>query len=131
MAESCLFLLFCSALSLVNPRPKEQQNLEITSLTVLYSNVRGLHQAYGELCKSCLEVRPSLVCLTETHLHADAADSFCPPGYVIVARQDRTKYGGRVLILTMETILFDEDDTFTISSFSLVLCSMEQAISPL
>ena len=78
---------------------------------MLYSNIRGVRQASGELCKTCSEVRPSLVCLTETHLFADATDDFCPPGYVVAARHDRTKYGGGVLILAMETILFDEVDT--------------------
>ena len=43
---------------------------------VLYFNVRGLLQACGELCKTCLELRPSIICLTETHLRDDATDSF-------------------------------------------------------
>ena len=63
----------------MNPCPKEQQDLEKTSLAVLYSNVHGLRQVCGELCKTCSIVRPSLVCLTETHLFANATDDFCPP----------------------------------------------------
>ena len=58
MAESREFLPFCSARSLVNPRPNERQNLEKTSLLmVLYSNVHGLHQARGELCRMQLAGR--------------------------------------------------------------------------
>ena len=116
MAESRKFLPFCSASNSVNLHPNERQNLEKTSLLmVLYSNVRGLHQACGELCKTCSELRPYIVCLTETHLNADASDSFCPLGYVVAARCDRTKYGGGVLILMQETILFEEIDTSTVA----------------
>ena len=53
--------------------------------------------------------------MTETHLNADATDSFCPLGYVVAARRDRTKYGGGVLILTQETILFEEIDTSAVA----------------
>ena len=116
MAESREFLPFCSGRNSVNPRPNERQSLEKTSLlSVLYSNVRGLHQARGELCKTCSELRPSIVCLTETHLNADATDSFCPLGYAVAARRDRTKYGGGMLILMQETNLFEEIDTSTVA----------------
>ena len=120
MAESHEFLPFCSAMTSVNPRPTECQNLEKTSLTVLYSNIRGLHQARGELCKTCSEFRPSIVCLTETHLLADATDSFCPLGYVVAARRDRSLHGGVVLILAQEAILFEEIDTSTIAVLETV-----------
>ena len=113
MVESHEFL--CSARTSVNPRPTDRQNLEKTSLTVLYSNVRGLHQARGELCKTCSELRPSIVCLTETHLLADATDSFCPLGYVVAVRRDISKHGGGVLILAQEAILFEEIDTSAIA----------------
>ena len=116
MSESRESLPFCSALTSVNTRPKEHQNLERTSfMTVLYSNVRGLHQARGDLCKTCSEHRPAIVCLTETHLRDDATDSFCPQDYVVAARRDRTKHGGGVLILVQETVLFEEIDTSIIA----------------
>ena len=99
----------------MNPRPTEHQSLEKTSLTVLYCNVRGLRQACGELCKTCSELRPSIVCLTKKHLFADATDSFCPLGYVVAARHDRSKHGGGVLILAQEAISFEEIDTSTIA----------------
>ena len=61
------------------------------------------------------ETRPSIVCLTETHLLADATDSFCPSGYVVAARRDRSRHGGGVLILAQEAILFEEIDASTIA----------------
>ena len=85
-------------------------------MTVLYANVHLLRQAYGELCKTCLSLHPAIVCLTETHLFEDATDSICPTGYVVVARRDRSKHGGGVIILVREAVLFDEVDTTTISS---------------
>ena len=116
MAELCSFLPFCSASTLVNSLPNEHQNLEKTSFsTLLYSNVRGLRQASGELCRMCTEFHPSIVCLSETHLCDDATDSFCPPGYVVAARRDRSKHGGGVLILLREVILFEEIDTAVFS----------------
>ena len=62
-----------------------------------------------------MEFHPSVVCLSETHLYDDAPDSFCPPGYVVAARRDRSKHGGGVLILIREYILFEEIDTATFS----------------
>ena len=95
MAELRSPLPFCSASTSVNPLPKEHQNLEKTSFsTLLYSNVRGLRQASGELCRVCMDLYPSIVCLPETHLCDDATDSFCPSGYVVAARRHRSKYGG-------------------------------------
>ena len=67
------------------------------------------------MCKTCSELCPAIVCLTETHLRDDATDSFCPQDYVVAARRDRTKYGGGVLILAQETILFEEIDTSIIA----------------
>ena len=61
-------LPFCGARTSVTTFPEEQQDLERTSLAVLYSNVRSLRQAYGELCKTCTTHQPAIVCLTETHL---------------------------------------------------------------
>ena len=81
---------------------------------LLYSNVRGFHQASGELCRVCMEFHLSIVCLSETHLYDDAPDSFCPLGYVVASRRDRSKYGGGVLILIREHILFKEIDTTAI-----------------
>ena len=52
-----------------------------------------------------MEFHPSVVYLSETHLYNDAPNSFCPPGYVVAARRDRSKHGGGVLILTREHIL--------------------------
>ena len=96
--------------------PDEQQDSEGTSLTVLYSNVHSLRQAYGELCKTCSTLHPAIICLTETHLFEDATDSICPTGYVVATRRDRSKHGGGVVVMVRETILFDEVDTTTISS---------------
>ena len=113
MANLTCSLPFCDVTTPVTIFPDEQQDLEGTSLTVLYSNVRSLHQAYGELCKTCSTLRPAIVCLTETHLFED---SICPLGYVVAARRDRSKYGGSVIIMVHETVLFDKIDTTTISS---------------
>ena len=84
-------------------------------LTVLYSNIRSLRQAYGELCKTCSDLRPTMICLTETHLFKDAADSICPAGYIVAARHDQSQYGGGVIIMVRENILFDEIDTTAVS----------------
>ena len=63
-----------------------------SSAMLLYSNVRDLHQATGELCRVCMEFHLSIVCLSETHLYDDASDSFCLPDYIVAARQDRSKH---------------------------------------
>ena len=62
-----------------------------------------------------MEFHPSIVCLSETHLYDDAPDSFCPPGYIVTTRRDRSKHGGGILILIQEHILFEEVDTAAIS----------------
>ena len=108
-------LPFCGARTSVTTFPEEQQDLERTSLTVLYSNVRSLRQAYGELCKTCTTHQPAIVCLTETHLFQDATDAVCPAEYVVAARRDRSLHGGGVIIMVHESILFDEVDTTAIS----------------
>ena len=78
--------------------------------------MRSLRQAFGELCKICLLYHPFFVCLTETHLSDDPADSVCPPGYVIATCCDKTRHGGGVLILARDfSCLFDEIDTTTIA----------------
>lgn len=46
-------LPFCNTMTPVTLLPEEQQDLKRALLTILYSNVRSLHQAYGELCKTC------------------------------------------------------------------------------
>ena len=71
-------LPFCGARPSVTTFPEEQQDLERTSLTVLYSNVRPLRQAYGELCKTCTTHQSAIVCLTETNLFQGATDAVCP-----------------------------------------------------
>ena len=45
----------------VNSLPKEHQNLaKISFAMLLYSNVCGLRQASGELCRVCMEIYPLL-----------------------------------------------------------------------
>jgi len=58
---------------------------------------------------------PKIVCLTETHLYQDVADTICPPGYIIAARGDRTKHGGGMIILIKDCLLFEEIDTLSLS----------------
>ena len=116
-SRSSSFPLFCRVMTSVKPLPGEPQNLKGASscgtCSVLYSNVCSLRQAFGELCKTidiiyniygktCLSYHPLFVCLTETHLSDDPADSVCPPGYVIPARCDRTRHRGGVLILARD-----------------------------
>ena len=105
-------LPFCDAMTSVTTFLEEQQDLEGTLLTVLYSNVHSLCQAYGESCKTCITLCPVI---TETHLFQDAADSICPADFVVAARQDRSLYGGGVIIMVHETVLFDEIGTTCIS----------------
>ena len=86
--SSCLSSPFCDVVTPVTSLPDEHQDLERASLTALYSNVRLLRQAYGELSKTCSTLHPAFICLTETHLFHDATDTICPTGYVIAARRD-------------------------------------------
>ena len=65
------------------------------SVRVLYSNVRGLRQAAGELRSLAQEEKPEIFVLTETHLKDDSVEAeMFPVGYKVVARFDRTKHGG-------------------------------------
>ena len=106
---------FCKVVTPVTFLPDERQDLERASLTVLHSNVRSLHQAYDELCKTCSTLHPAFICLTETHLFHDATDTIYPTGYVIAARHDQSLHGGGVIIMIQENLLFDEIDTSTVS----------------
>jgi len=108
-------LPFCNVMTPVTLFPAEQQDLESTSLTVLYSNVHSLRQAYGELCKICSDLHLTMICLTEIHLFEDVTDSFCPAGYVVAAHSDRSQHGGGVIIMVQENIFFDEIDTTAVS----------------
>ena len=79
---------------------------------MLYSNVRSLRQASGELARAFQDFHPLIVCLSETYLCEDAPDSFCPPSYVVMARRDKSKHGYGILILIQEhNILFEEIST--------------------
>lgn len=94
--------------------PKKHQNLEKTSLAVLYSNVHSLHQAHGELCKTCSELCPSIVCLTEMHLQDDATDNFCPRTMSLWLYE--TELNMEVeCFLVQEAVLFEEINTSTIA----------------
>ena len=106
---------FCDIVTPVTFLPDERQDLERASLTVLYSNVYSLRQAYGELCKTCSTLHPTFICLTETRLFHDATDTICPTGYVIAACCDRSLHGGGVIIMIQENLLFDEIDTSLVS----------------
>ena len=61
------------------------------AVRVLYSNVRGLRQAVGELRAMIAAERPQLLVLTETHLKGDTVEAeMLPPGYRVAARFDRS-----------------------------------------
>lgn len=82
-------------------------------MRVLYSNVRGLRQAAGELRSLAQEEKPEIFVLTETHLKDDSVEAeMLPVGYKVVARFDRTKHGGGVLsgvmIMALDPLLLDE-----------------------
>ena len=102
-------------MTLVTLLPEEQQDLERTSLIVLYSNICMLHQAYGELCKTCSTLHPTIICLTETDLCQDATDNVCPAGYVVASHRNRSQHGGGMIIVIQENILFDEIDATAVS----------------
>ena len=95
--------------------PEKQLDLERASLTVLYSNVRLLRQAYGDLCKTCATFHPTMICLTKTHLCQHASDTICPAGYVVTSCQDRSRHGGGMVIMVQVDFLFDEIDTTAVS----------------
>ena len=80
-------------------------------VTVIYSNIRGMRKAAGELCAAVQEHNPAFVVLTETHLQGDAVGAeMLPGGYKVVARYDHTKHGGGVLILALDSLLVDTVD---------------------
>ena len=141
---SHLSLPFCDVMTLVTSFPEEQQDLERALLTVLYSNVCLLRQAYDELCKTCATLHPTMICLTKTHLCQDAADTICPAGYMVASRRDRSRHGGGVVIMVQENFLFDEIDTTAVSlpdvpkivaishrEFLIVFCYRQPSISDL
>ena len=66
--------------------------------TVITGNARSLRQAAGEVRKHVNDRRPDLFGLTETHLKGDAIKQLFPPGYKAVARLDRSKHGGGLVI---------------------------------
>ena len=72
---------------------------EMSGLTCLFMNIRGLYQGAGELCAASLHLQPDFIALVETHLDSDSIIPFLPVGYVVVARKDRSSHGGGVLIM--------------------------------
>ena len=88
--SSRLSLPFCDVMTLVTLLLGEQQDLERTSLIVLYSNVCSLRQAYGELCKTCSILHTTMICLTKMHLCQDATDAVCPARYVVASCCDQS-----------------------------------------
>ena len=67
------------------------------------------------------------------HLCADVTDSICTPGCVVAVRRDGTRHGGGVLILALETILFEEVDIYFYNSHAelvvMMLCYYHQPSS--
>ena len=66
-------------------------------------------------CRVSLGLHPSSVSLSVTHLYRNGSDSFCPPGYVVTTRCDRSNHGGGILIFKQGEILFEEVDITSIS----------------
>ena len=73
----------------------------------LYANVRGLRQAAGELSVIANQHRPHFIGLTETHTKADPLPALLPKGCRAVARLDRTRHGGGVVIAAQQHLLVD------------------------
>ena len=67
-----------------------------------------MRQAAGELRAMVLLHEPAIVVFTESHLDGDSVEAeMLPAGYKVVARFDRTKHGGGVIILAQDQPLLD------------------------
>ena len=69
------------------------------------ANVRSLPQASGDMCTHIAAAGSDFFALTETHLKDDPAWSLIPRGYKCVARLDRTKKGGGLLMGVKQHLL--------------------------
>jgi hypothetical protein len=76
----------------------------------LYSNVRGLRQAAGELSILANTHRPHFIGLSETHTKADPMKALLPKGYKVAARLDRSMRGGGVVVAAQDHLLVDVVD---------------------
>ena len=62
------------------------------------ANARGLRQGCGELCARISHRRPDFFAITEAHLQDDPIAMLIPGGYKCMARLDRSRHGGGLLI---------------------------------
>ena len=84
--------------------------IEMSGLTCLFVNIRGLRQGAGELCATSLRFQPDFIVLVETHLDSDSITPFLLLGYVVVDRKDRSSHGDGVLIMCKSYLLVDVID---------------------
>ena len=79
----------------MNPQLFSNQDL----LTILYYNARSLFPKIDELTALCTLHNPGIVCVVETWLSPDMADSeLSLPNYQVIIRHDCNRHGGGVLI---------------------------------
>ena len=98
-------LPFCHG---IIPLTVDLENLESASSLrcyILYSNVRSLCQASGELCRVCVLYHPLFVSLTEAH--NDPEDSLCLLDMLLPLNEIELNMAG-VLNLASSVCLFDE-----------------------
>ena len=92
-------------------------------LTVFFANIRGLSQGAGDLCAAIQDCRPDFVGIVETHVDGASIGMYLPPGYAVVARRDRTRHGGGVLLLCKDYLLVDAincEDFYVAGSCELI-----------
>ena len=69
---------------------------------MLYLNIRGVKCKYDSLLTKIDEIGPTVVCLTETHLHP--LEKFEIDGFAEPFRYDRDNMGGGSMILVRKEI---------------------------
>ena len=86
----------------MNPQLFSNQNF----LTILYYNAIGLFPKIDELTALCTLHNPGIVCVVETWLSSDMADSeLSIPNYQVICL-DRNHHGGGVLCITRLSHVF-------------------------
>ena len=82
----------------------------MSALNVYFSNVRGYHQSFPELCASSLSLCPDIIALIETHLNSEPSQMKLPRGFVIAVHHDRSRHGSGILLLHRDDLLVDSVD---------------------
>jgi len=86
--------------------------------SLLLSNVRSLANKLDEIEVRAVSLNPDLIVLTETWLDSDTPDESVTLSGYAVARKDRNKFGGGIIIYVSLKFCFDVIDSNTVPSIS-------------